>query len=416
MNKNYLRKLIHYVNTVYKVGEKIKGLKDKRENKRIPTSSVAFAVLLGFMLKIRSFNQLDDWLENNDFKKVVSKKMKLPRIDAIRDSLKGFEIETVEKMHDSIIKESRENKLFRDGTIDGYKVVAFDGVELFESTKKSCPCCLRREKNGVMHYFHRSVVAAYVGKDPHIVIGQEMLKPKKDSSNKDEGELTGAKRLLQKLCDKHHHYADVIVYDALACNAPWINAVKSYGMDTVVRVKDTRLNIVKDAMGLFKNRCADKIWNFEMTKNKQMKVWAWYEDIEMTGVEGTVRFIKYIEEITNLKTEKTETSEIWIITTAKHMDLDTIRKIIHARWGIENNIFRQLKTQWHMNHCFIHDEIGLETALMFMIVAFNLMQLFFFRRLKGFRQNKLLQVEIIERIIKEMMVYNSKYGYMLSSA
>ena len=74
-----------------------------------------------------------------------------------------------------------------------------------------------------------------------MVLGQEMLKPKMDSSNKNEGELTAAKRLMKELHEKHHHFADVIVYDALACNAPWINTVLSYKMDAVVRVKDKRL-------------------------------------------------------------------------------------------------------------------------------------------------------------------------------
>jgi hypothetical protein len=416
MQIKYLKKFLGYINNVYNIGGKIKRLKDKRQNRRIPTANIALVVLLGFMLKIRSFNQLDDWLENGDFKNLVPKKTRLPRIDAIRDSLKVFEIKTVEEMHEKIIEESRNNKLFREGTIDGYKVAAFDGVELFESIKKSCSCCLTREKNGKTHYFHRSVVAAYVGKDPHIVIGQEMLRPKKDSSNKGEGELTGAKRLLEKLYERHHHFADIIVYDALACNAPWINAVKEHDMDAVVRVKDRRLNIVKDALRLFKNRKEDKSWEFEKTKNKIIQIKAWAAEIEMAGVEGTIKFVRFVEKILDKSTGKTEQKEIWIITTAKHVELETLWKIIHARWGIENNIFHQLKTEWHMDHCFIHDETGIEAALMFMIVAFNLMQLFFFRRLKDFREKKLLQVEVIERIIKEIIIFNAEGQYVFSSS
>ena len=41
--------------------------------------------------------------------------------------------------------------------------------------------------------FHRSVVCMTVGKVPHVILGQEMLKPK-DGAEKDEGELTGGKR------------------------------------------------------------------------------------------------------------------------------------------------------------------------------------------------------------------------------
>ena len=68
-----------------------------------------------------------------------------------------------------------------------------------------------------------------------------------------------------------------------------------------------------------------------------------------------------------------------------------------------------------MGHCFIHDEIGIEATLMFMLVSFNLMQMFFFKRLKKFRQRRLLQIEVIERIIKELVVYNSDGKYIIDS-
>jgi hypothetical protein len=415
ISKEYLKKLLKYISNVYDFSKKIKQLKDERVNAKISTATISFVLFIGFMMKIRSFNQLDDWLEYGDFKKLVPKNMRLPRIDVVRDSLKCIHIKGLEYMHDNIIKTTKANKLVRKGTIDGYSVVAFDGVELFESTKKNCPGCLIRVINGISHYFHRSVVAAYVGKDPHIVIGQEMLKPKNDSANKGEGELTGAKRLLEKLNQKHHHFADVIVYDALACNAPWINAVKSYNMDAVIRVKDKRLNIVKDAMSTFKRQSADLVWDIQKNNLETITISAWTCEVKMAGVNDTVKFVKFLEKTKNSKTNKVEFHEICIVTTAKDMPLETLRKIIHARWGIENNIFRQLKTQWHMNHCFIHDENGLEATLMFMIISFNLMQLFFFRRLKNFRQRKLLQVEIIERMIKEMVVFDAKGKYLMDT-
>ncbi len=188
-------------------------------------------------------------------------------------------------------------------------------------------------------------------------------------------------------------------------------------MEAVVRVKNERLNIVKDALGIFSDREADSVWDVKTKNNKITRVSAWSENIDMSGVESGIRFIKFMEDVINLKTgEILKTSEIWIITTAKNMSLDTLRKITHARWGIENNIFRQLKNQWHMDHCFMHHENGLEATLMFMIIAFNLMQLFFFRRLKNFRERKLLQIEIIERIILEMVSYISDGNYIIDTS
>jgi hypothetical protein len=31
---------------------------------------------------------------------------------------------------------------------------------------------------------------------------------------------------------------------------------------------------------------------------------------------------------------------------------------MHKRWDIENNVFHQLKTEWHLDHCFLHSHRG----------------------------------------------------------
>lgn len=53
-----------------------------------------------------------------------------------------------------------------------------------------------------------------------MILGQEILKPK-DGGGKDEGELTGGKRLIEHLRKRHGNFADVIVADALYLNAPF---------------------------------------------------------------------------------------------------------------------------------------------------------------------------------------------------
>lgn len=75
-----------------------------------------------------------------------------------------------------------------------------------------------------------------VGKAPHVILGQEMLKPK-DGSGKDEGELTGGKRLIERLRKRHGHFADVIVADALYLNAPFIKTLKENGLEGVIRLR-----------------------------------------------------------------------------------------------------------------------------------------------------------------------------------
>ncbi|NMA57204.1 transposase [Clostridium cochlearium] len=401
MNKSYLKQLFTYINKVYDIGEKIKTLKDKRVKSPVKISTITFVVLFGFMLQIRSFNRLEHWLKKGKFKKVIPKKTKMPRIDAVRRSLSEFDLDGLKEIHKHIIKTTIKNKVFRNGTIDKLKVVAIDGVELFESTKKCCDKCLTRvHKDGVTHYFHRSVVCTTVGSDPHLLLGQEMLEPKQDSSDKDEGEITGGKRLIRRLYKEYHHFADIIVADALYCKSPWIKEVLSIGMDAVVRVKDERLHIVKDALALFKCREANKEWIVNKGSKSYIKIKAWDEDnFEMADSEIKVRFIKFIEEIHN--GDKIEIKEAWIITTDKLTSVETLWKIMHKRWDIENNAFHQLKTEWHLEHCFLHSPTGIETILMFILIAFNLMQLYFFRCIRNFRKKRMLQIDIIEDIRDE---------------
>ena len=401
MSKSYLKQLLTYINKVYDIGKKINTLKDKRIKSPVKISTITFTVLFGFMLQIRSFNRLNHWFKKNKFNKVIPKKTIMPCIDAVRRCLNDFDLDGLKNINNSIIKTTTKNKIFKNGTIDGLKVVAIDGVELFESTKKCCNKCLSRvQKDGVTHYFHRAVVCATVGSDPHLVLGEEMLEPKKDSSDKDEGEITGGKRLIKKLYKQYHHFADIVVVDALYCKSTWIKEILSIGMNVVIRVKDERLNIVKDALGLFKCRKADKVWIKKKGGNSYREIKAWDEDnFEMPDADIKVRFIKFNEEI-HIE-DKIEIKEGWIITTDKIISVETLWKIMHKRWDIENNVFHQLKTEWHLDHCFLHSPTGVETVLMFIIIAFNLMQLYFFRCIRGFRAKGMLQIDVIEDIRDE---------------
>lgn len=403
MNKSYLKQMLSYFSNVYHLGEKIKSLKDGRIDPQIKTSTISFIVLFAFICRLRSFNRLEHWLEKGRFKKLFPKKTRLPHIDAVRRSLSNFNIDSLDNMHDHIVKTIFKNKVFRNGTIDGIKVAAIDGVEIFESTKKSCEKCLTRvDKQGITHYFHRAVVCATIGLDPHIVLGYEMLEPKSDGSDKDEGEITGGKRLIRKLYGKFHHFADIIVADALYCKAPWLKEVLSIGMDAVVRVKDERLHIVKDALGLFQSRQANKQWVVNAGSTNKIIVSAWDDDgFEMTDME--VRFVRFVEEIYEGNVKK-ESKEVWIVTTNKNICAETLWKIIHKRWDIENNVFHQLKTECHLDHCYLHSPTGIDAIVGFMMIAFNLTQLYFFRNIRGFKEKGFLQIDIIEDLKDEMLI------------
>jgi hypothetical protein len=372
-----------------------------------------YSLIVAFAFRVSSFNAFRFQLEDKKgrFSHLFKKGTRLPKIDAMRDIVKRIYVEDVEDLFNSTLKKATENKVIRENTINGFRTAAVDGVEVFSSKVKSCESCLTREVNGETEYFHKAVACMTVGCDPHLVLGMEMLKPHQDGSKKDEGEMTGVKRMFLRLRRQHHHFADVIVADALYMNAPFINLISEIGMYSVIRAKNERLSIVQDALGLFKNRPADAVFN----KDKK-QVLVWDEDhFSMDGCKENIRFLKFVETWVTPK-RKEETREVWCITTMpKGVSAETVWLIMHKRWDIENNGFRMLKTFFHADHCYVHGEGADEKILLFIMLAFNLMELYMFRRLNDLREQLrrgwITRKRLVEIMWDELLLYDFSAFY-----
>ncbi len=109
MNKNYLKKFIKYVKKVYHIEDALKTLTDCRKNTLYTIAEAVLPVLLGFLLRIQNFNELKYKIRSNDFINIISRKMKLPQIDMIRDTLKVIDNQGLYKMHSKVIKKAKRN-------------------------------------------------------------------------------------------------------------------------------------------------------------------------------------------------------------------------------------------------------------------------------------------------------------------
>ena len=246
-----------------------------------------------------------------------------------------------------------------------------------ESMSKRLKNCLSRKKHtGETEYFYRSVVCMIIGKSPHVILGQEMLKPR-DGSGKDEGELTGGKRLIEQLKKRHGHFADVIVADALYLNAPFINTLKENGLEGVIRLKDERRMIFQNAERLFKQDEGKKA-SFWKGK-KKIEVWD-LSGFKMEGCPYKLRVVRYHEqwEENGKETERF----MWLVTTLEAADYRVLWEMMHRRWDIEENGFHQLKTYYHAKHCYCRDAV--ETIFNLIIIGFNVRELYLYRRSRNF--------------------------------
>jgi len=405
MRKNYFAKLVKYMKNVYHIERGLNKLSDGRVNPTYSTGQVILPVLIGFLLRIKSFNELNLMIQNHEFSKLFPRGTKLPSIDAIRDTLKVIDLDGLKHVNQQIVKTAVENKVFENGSIDGYMVAAIDGTKFFGSNKKSCSECLKNTKGKTTHCFHSGAVMSTVGMGPKLVIGFEMYKPGQDSASKDEGELNVAKRLISSVVKSHRNLIDVVVYDALACNSIWFNHCKDLGIDAIVRAKNNNNNSLRLAKKKVNKTKAVEVWEDEKGFEK---IEVYQSTFTMDNVDQPLRFVKFAIKHTNK-----QRTQIMIVTTCMDMALKTLFKMIRARWDIENSIFNNLKRECGLDHCFVHGEKAVEAVLYLIFIASNIMQLFLVRRL---RNHFTTQREMVRFLLKGVYLLKYKSELVFSSS
>jgi hypothetical protein len=386
------------VKNVYHIERGLNKLTDGRVKPTYKTGQIILPLLFGFLLRIRSMNELNLMLKNGEFRNIFSKRTKLPGVDTIRDTLKVMGIEELKFIIVHIIKKAIENKVFEKGTIDGYTVAAKDGTKFFGSYVKCCNKCLSIEVKGRTEYYHSGAVMSIIGVGPKLAVDFEMYNPKIDSSKKDEGEQNVAKRLLSRVVNTHKKFVDVVVYDALVCNSTWFNHCTALGVDTIVRVKNNNNKSLREVKKL-----ANKSKPVAILENRKCIIEVFEQVFTMSGVAQLLRFVKFAIKYPNKKR-----SQIMIVTTYLEMSIETILKMIKARWDIENCIFNNLKNNAGLEHCYVHGGNAAEAILSLIFIANNLFQLFKVRRIKNHIQ---IQKELVRLLLKGL--YFLKYDKSL---
>ena len=85
MRKNYFAKLVKYMKNVYHIENGLNKLSDGRVNPTYKTAQVITLVRIGFLLRIKSFNELNLMIKNNEFSKLFQRGTRLP-LDLIEEN------------------------------------------------------------------------------------------------------------------------------------------------------------------------------------------------------------------------------------------------------------------------------------------------------------------------------------------
>ena len=253
-----------------------------------------------------------------------------------------------------------------------------------------------------------------VGKRPSLILGYEKITCN-GNEGKQEYEPNVALKLIRKIKKIYGNGIDIIVGDAIYLNENFIKGIKKIGYDAVIRLKENNKALLKDAEGIFKLEKAvewkekRKVVNTNIHQVKAIRSWS--TNLMYKG--ELVKVVKFEEKYKKRKEEKTDI--IYVISTNLDLSNQTINKIIHSRWDIENNGFNELKNYWNMKHCFIADEKAIDVILQMIMMSYNLWEVYLYSHLHDFEKMKITKIGYIEEI-RERMYRASREVLQFSSA
>src|SRR5713101_131582 len=245
-------------------------------------------------------------------------------------------------------------------TGEKYYPIALDGSEYFPSTKSQCPSCLRQQSaKGETHYSHLVVAATVTRAGSHEVLPLDAEEVRNtDGQQKQDCELSAAKRLVKRLRAEHRQLQLCILGDDLYAHEPFILELRQLRMGFVLVAKPTSHVGLFERVDALERRC-------EGVRGK------WEE-----GASGTRRFFEYriVPQVplTQSGSVMVNFVELWERTTAGKVlyhnswvtdftvtpeTVATISGMGRARWKIENEQFNVQKNHgYELEHNYGHGQ------------------------------------------------------------
>ena len=437
-----LKNFLIYTNSVYQIDKKFKELKRENSKAKTEAETVAKTLLASMMCGHQSINELMNVNKCNStkFKMLYNRNEYIPKTHGLRDCIMDTDWKQLENINNAIIQKAKENKVFRNNKVDGLTVMAWDGVDLTETKKDIKGLPEKEYNNDEIRKYVKYVCAMNVGPRANIMVdSKQLLEVEKilTSTGKERAKTIGETKAFEDMWEETEKsigsVIDVHVLDALYLNQYITNLINEAEKYFVIRLKDETREIYQDAKGLFESREADNKYEIvehivtrnikyskkakkknktktktrtfkrEITdsklnerklineysqnkKNSTVKVTeyekviirkeTWDDEFNLTGYQGKVRVIKS-------KETSDKDQEIYVVTNMLDHDVETILKIMHLRWNIENCGFRTLKQRYNLEHMFIGELNAINYIVQMIFMAFNLLELYLKIRLKN---------------------------------
>jgi len=370
------------VQKVFDLVSRLRAVRTDRPNPVIPTAPITLSLFLGAVLRVPSLLQLQQETKRRGWQRLVNWSEPISD-DTFCYALERYDPEELRQVLARMVRQLKVNKQLERCKIAGLLVVALDANEQFNSRSRCCAQCCQRtvtvkdrqaHKQQVTEYFHRQVYAQLHGPDFSVILDVEPIRPEEDESQ-------AALRLLGRLRRLYGpRFFDVLTVDAWYPKGSWLRAVQKLGWAVVCVLKQEDYEIYQEAEALRKTQDSVR-WE---EAGRQVQAWD-VRDLDFTVESlGKVRVVvahEQWQEVLRREGKKLVQAQQshWRWLVLRELDgyaVQTICRIGHQRWGIENHAFNELTQHYHLTHCEHHHPVAILAALLILIIAFVAFELF----------------------------------------
>jgi hypothetical protein len=327
----------------------------------------------------------------------------IPSDTQMREILDGVPTEPLRRVLPQTFEQMRRvgwtTRFVTEVAGERYYPTALDGSEYFHSTQIHCPSCLRQSSaNGETHYSHVVVAATVTRAGSHEIVPLDAEEVHNaDGQQKQDCELTAAKRLVKRLRAEHRQFPVCIVGAALYAHEPFIQELRALRMGFVLVAQPTSHVALFEQIEEREQRgdCGRGVWEDRTTRPYRSFEYRSTADVPLTRA-GTVR-VNFLE-VWERRTDGTVGyHNSWVTDVA--VTPETVMPIVgigRSRWKIENEQFNVHKNHgYEVEHNYGH---GQQTLAM----------VFYLLHLLAFVAHKLL--EFGDRLYQQCRAGESRRG------
>ena len=335
---------------------------DGRMQPEIPASNLAWALVLGALLRLNSANRLE-WLVRSADRTALGLERSFGD-DALAYFTERLDPDVIRRCLVATLKLAKCNKVFDETAFLG---LALDGTGAGRTTQAACRLChpVKDAQGRVTSRIHQFVMMSVVGAGITLPFDIEPCQP-------GDSEYGAGKRLLKRAVNQlGPRFADYAVADAKFATAPFLHTAEAAGIPIVARLKSNLPELSAAVESRFGCRPPQTTFMFG---EDRIEVWDADDFDPWENLDWpTVRVLRYQQH----KPNGTVIQADWLTNfSLARLGTRTFFKLAKSRWEIENQGFNEGKNLYGMEHIQHHHPNSLLVNWLFLLLALMIERLY----------------------------------------